>query len=141
MEFVSEIPPAQVDALEQRVHARSDVEFAVTLESPHNFYVAPSYPLSVFGGLATNLSEGGVFVAGLALGACAPALGTRLRLRFTIPGVQRAISAVAEVRWVRTASSPGLPAGVGLSFGEISDVDRFLIEGFVRARTPLFHKG
>lgn len=116
--------------VERRLETRIGAEFDVTFESDHNFYT----------GFTENLSEGGVFIAGYAVSSQLRAVGERIQIRFTLPGVEKPIIAVAELRWHRQYNPVSdTPPGVGLRFIELSDEDRRFIERFVNARQPLFY--
>lgn len=67
------------------------------------------------------------------------AVGTRVRLRFTLPGNERPITALGRVAW---SHAPGLetrlPPGLGIEFEALDDDDRrrvraFLLEHYTRA--------
>ena len=55
-------------------------------------------------------------------------VGTRVEMRFCLPGNDLPLSMVCRVAWWRAADAPGasrfLPAGVGLEFTDVSDTDR-----------------
>ncbi len=122
----SERPHAVEDWTNRREAERVDAEFEVTAESDHNFYL----------GFTENISEGGLFLATYQTHK----LGDTLTLRFTLPGVERPIETVAEVRWARRLNpASDTPPGVGLRFVSLSEEDRRLIERFSRKREPLFY--
>ncbi len=111
--------------LEPRASPRAPVAVEVTLESEHNF----------FAGLTENISEGGVFVATHSLRP----IGTVVSVELHLPGVERALSAVCIVRWVRIYSEVSdTPPGMGLMFVAVSEDDMAVIRSFVDTRTPLF---
>ena len=110
---------------EPRASPRAPVAVEVTLESEHNF----------FAGLTENISEGGVFVATHSLRP----IGTVVSVELHLPGVERALSAVCIVRWVRIYSEVSdTPPGMGLMFVAVSEDDMAVIRSFVDTRTPLF---
>lgn len=88
---------------EARAHARVPVAVEVRYRTAGSFLV--SYSL--------NLSRGGLFLETDNL----PPIGAKLAVNFTIPGAAEAVTAQAEVMWVRKESTAeGLPRGVGLKF-------------------------
>jgi uncharacterized protein (TIGR02266 family) len=110
--------------VERRNGARVPVTLEVGLKSQHQFYTAKS----------ANLSLSGIFVAGLV--DATP--GEWISVEFTVPGAERPIEAVGEVRWVRrVAISAEEPAGCGLRFRALALEDQELIERFLGARAPL----
>ncbi|MBI5517511.1 MAG: TIGR02266 family protein [Deltaproteobacteria bacterium] len=118
------LPPQNPEDL--RTAPRVDAEIDVTFESEHNFFT----------GFSENISEGGLFLA--TYHAHRP--GEKLTLKFTLPGVEKPIETVAEVRWQRpNTHSDDTPPGVGVRFVTLSDDDRKAIERFVRHRDPLFY--
>lgn len=65
-----------------------------------------------------NLSKGGLF---LETNDLLP-VGTKLSVRFTIPGALESIDAKASVMWVRRGiSTDGSPPGLGLAFRDLDD--------------------
>jgi uncharacterized protein (TIGR02266 family) len=113
-------------ASQRRSYPRVDTELEIDFSSDHTF----------FSGFSENLSDGGLFVA-----TYSPrALGERLRVRFTLPGIERPIEATVEVRWIREydAHSDHSP-GFGASFLDLDDVDRETIHRFLAKRAPLFY--
>ncbi|MGZ3424853.1 MAG: TIGR02266 family protein [Polyangiales bacterium] len=105
---------------------RVDCNFEVDMHSEHNFFT----------GFSENISEGGIFVA-----TYAPRnVGDVLVLEIGLPGVERKLRAVVEVRWLRAhAPEADTPPGFGATILKITDEDRGLVELFVRHRKPLFH--
>ena len=94
---------------------RVPVQLEVQYRTSGNFLVAYS----------TNLSKGGLF---LSTEDPLP-VGSTLRLKIAVPGIDEAIEADATVTWVRPRATPeGHPRGMGLefagafgSYGEIID--------------------
>jgi uncharacterized protein (TIGR02266 family) len=58
-------------------------------------------------------------------------LGTRLDLRFCIPGVHEMIECQGVVRCTSSTQSTGEPGGIGLEFEHLTDHDRELLESFL----------
>jgi uncharacterized protein (TIGR02266 family) len=79
---------------------------------------------------AGNLSRGGLY-----LDHTIPVpVGTRVRLRFTLPGDSNAITVTGEV--VSISAKDAL--GMGVKFVEVSDDDRGRVEAYLsRAATPM----
>jgi len=109
-----------------RLSERLDWEIEVDIESDSNFYT----------GFSTNVSDGGVFIATYRHHE----LGQRLHVQLRLPGLEQAIDATVEVRWVRD-QQPGsdVSPGFGAAFIELSADARAHIERFTRHREPLFH--
>ena len=123
--MVIERPPSDRAPLEPRASPRAAVSVEVSLESEHNF----------FAGLTENICEGGVFVATHSLRP----IGTVVSVARRLPGVERLISAVCVVRWVRIYSEVSdAPPGMGLMFIVVSEDDMAIIRSFVDTRAPLF---
>jgi uncharacterized protein (TIGR02266 family) len=110
---------------EQRGHQRVDLEAEVTLESDHNFYT----------GLTADISAGGLFVACEELRP----VGTRLRVRFSLPGGGGSIETDAEVRWVRDPQCSSLPPGMGLRFLALPAEALDAVAAFVQQRDTIFY--
>lgn len=69
---------------------------------------------------SANLSVGGMFIE---TNRPLP-LGTRLHLRFSLPGFDEPLDTDAEVRWVLKEDDTGpLPSGMGVRFEQMSDDD------------------
>ena len=96
--------------------------------SPSNFYK----------GLSGNdiVDHGGLFVSTYKL----PKLGTRVRLRVSLPGGYE-FEANALVKWRRepSDSSTDAPPGFGAQFTDITPEARQLVYRYVRNREPMFH--
>jgi uncharacterized protein (TIGR02266 family) len=95
--------------------------------SEHNFYR----------GFLENLSGGGLFVA-----THQPAqIGEFFEVTFTVPGLDRACTAVCRVRWLReyNPDSPDSVAGMGLQFSQLEPDARAAIELFIKHREPIFY--
>jgi type IV pilus assembly protein PilZ len=111
-------------ATERRESPRIELEIEVTAESAHNFYT----------GFGRNISDGGLFIATQAL----PFVGEELRVRFRLPGLDRAIQADGVVRWVREVGDPETH-GVGVALAKLAKEDREVIDRFIAAREPIFY--
>jgi type IV pilus assembly protein PilZ len=105
----------------QRRHERADLSLQVQYRTTGSFLV--SYSL--------NLSKGGIF---LETTNFLP-VGTRLAVRFVIPGADVEVETSAVVMWLRpSVSEDGLPPGMGLRFEQLEDrlgamIDR-IVQGF-----------
>ena len=113
---VSELPPVS----ERRVYERIDVEWSVDCETEQTFLYAS----------ITNISEMGIFVA-----THEPLeVGTRLTLRFAMPGEQSPFILLGQVQWVnpiRMLSDNPNP-GMGIRFVDLSSENRERIISSVR---------
>jgi uncharacterized protein (TIGR02266 family) len=120
-----DLEPAPAAGPERRVHERVDVEVAVTFESDHNFYT----------GLTCDISAGGLFVATHVLRPP----GTRLRVRFALPGLEQPIETEVEVRWVRDSGFSTLPPGMGLRFLQLPAPALLAVAHFIQCRDTIFY--
>ena len=113
---VSELPPVS----ERRVYERIDVEWSVDCETEQTFLYAS----------ITNISEMGIFVA-----THEPLeVGTRLTLRFAMPGDEAPFILLGQVQWVnpiRMLSDNPNP-GMGIRFVNLSSENRERIISSVR---------
>ena len=113
---VSELPPVS----ERRIHERIDVEWSVDCETEQTFLYAS----------ITNISEMGIFVA-----THEPLeVGTRLTLRFALPGDESPFTLLGQVQWVnpiRMLSDNPNP-GMGIRFVDLSSANRERIINSVR---------
>jgi uncharacterized protein (TIGR02266 family) len=125
-ETVAVPPPEERAHEEKRAHERVRLEVGVTLESDHNFYT----------GLTSDISEGGLFVATHALWP----VGTKVSVRFRLPGVDRPFQVDAEVRWVRDGRFSTLPPGIGLRFDRLPPDALLAVTGFVQGRDTIFYE-
>jgi uncharacterized protein (TIGR02266 family) len=119
----------EAEGRERRESERVDmsVEVDVGLDSEHNFYT----------GLTRDISTGGLFVATHKL----LAVGTKVRVRFTLPGQKEAIETDTEVRWLRDsrAMTTDAPEGMGLRFTGLSPPAKKVIGHFLNDRDSLFY--
>lgn len=117
--------PAPAGGLNDREHARHEVNLEVSLSSEHNFY----------NGFSENVSEGGIFIA-----THDPLpMGEVVQMSFKLPS-GHAVEVHGEVRWIRDANVMGdATPGMGLRFNDLADEDRVAIENFLQRREPLFH--
>lgn len=113
---VSENPPVS----DRRVYERIDVEWSVDCETEETFLYAS----------ITNISEMGIFVA-----THEPLeVGTRLTLRFAMPGEESPFILLGQVQWVnpiRMLSDNPNP-GMGIRFVDLSSENRERIISSVR---------
>ena len=113
---VSENPPVS----DRRVYERIDVEWSVDCETEQTFLYAS----------ITNISEMGIFVA-----THEPLeVGTRLTLRFAMPGEESPFILLGQVQWVnpiRMLSDNPNP-GMGIRFVDLSSENRERIINSVR---------
>ena len=105
---------------ERRVYERIDVEWSVDCETEQTFLYAS----------ITNISEMGIFVT-----THEPLeVGTRLTLRFALPGEQSPFILLGQVQWVnpiRMLSDNPNP-GMGIRFVDLSSENRERIISSVR---------
>jgi len=113
---VSERPPVS----DRRIYERIDVEWSVDCETEQTFLYAS----------ITNISEMGIFVA-----THEPLeVGTRLTLRFAMPGEESPFILLGQVQWVnpiRMLSDNPNP-GMGIRFVDLSSENRERIISSVR---------
>ncbi|XXF78235.1 TIGR02266 family protein [Myxococcaceae bacterium GXIMD 01537] len=109
-----------------REQGRVKLKAAIDLRSDSNFFT----------GFATNVSEGGVFVATVE----AVPRGTQVDLDFTLPG-GRPLHVSGVVRWSREVSdrNPDLMPGIGVQFANLAPEVASAISEFVARREPLFY--
>ncbi len=101
------------------------VETSVDQFSGSNFYW----------GLTNDISEGGVFVATIAI--LKP--GAELQLSLTLPDSEEPVRVTGVVRWIRDQDfGAHAPPGYGVQFTDLTPESRARIEAFVRRRDPLF---
>jgi len=112
--------PSDPPVSERRVYERIDVEWSVDCETDETFLYAS----------ITNISEMGIFVA-----THEPLeVGTRLTLRFAMPGEQAPFILLGQVQWVnpiRMLSDNPNP-GMGIRFVDLSSENRERIINSVR---------
>ena len=110
----------------RRESPRVALHTEIDLCSESNFY----------SGFATNLSEGGLFIATVS----APPRGTPVELSFTLPGGQK-LKARGVVRWTREVNDalPEMFPGAGVQFEELPPEVAASISDFVMQRDPLFY--
>jgi len=105
---------------ERRIYERVDVEWSVDCETEQTFLYAS----------ITNISEMGIFVA-----THEPLeVGTRLTLRFALPGEESPFTLLGQVQWVnpiRMLSDNPNP-GMGIRFVSLSSESRERIISSVR---------
>lgn len=75
------------------------------------------------------LGTGGCFI----LSTDPPGIGSRLRLEFTLPTLQRPMHLNGKVAWRRTEFRGSRQAGCGVEFGILSREDKQAIQQFVDA--------
>ena len=96
------------------------------MESDHNFYT----------GLTRDISSGGIFVAtGLTY-----EVGTRVNIKFTLPGSTQPLAVEAQVRWVRdprTIKTDGAE-GMGLKFINLTPEASAAIARFLEQRDSIY---
>lgn len=112
---------------ERRRALRAELEVEIGLEGDNRFYT----------GTTGDISTGGLFVA-----TDTPLIvGTELVLSFVLPDGYR-VAADATVAWVRAPRyrPDELPAGMGVRFEAITQVDRRAVEHFLEHKPP-FHYG
>lgn len=93
---------------------------------------------SVFSGVTSDISEGGLFVATHSL----PPIGSEIVLRFSLPAGPE-LRARGVVRWLRDASETdaAAPPGIGVQFRALADSDLSLIRAYIDEWEPAFFEG
>lgn len=110
--------------LGRRGDARYRVALEVGIASQHNFY----------GGLAEDLSAGGVFVATHR----ALPVGERVEVAIDVPECSYIVRGIGEVRWTRDyCSDSDVPPGIGVKFLHLEEGGAETIRRFLRDREPL----
>lgn len=107
-----------LESKETRRHPRAPVVMEVSFRSTGSFLV--SYSL--------NLSKGGFFLETDEQ----VAIGTRMTVRFTIPGARDPVETKATVAWRREASASDGPAGIGLQFDSLEQHIGGRIDALIR---------
>ena len=116
--------PTSTPAAENRRRLdRYSVELEISLESEHNFYT----------GFTHNLSSGGLFVQTQDL----KPIGTRLRIKFTLPDLELPVETDVVVRWVCEVGDP-YKRGMGVQFLKLPGYAHQAIEQFIHHREALF---
>ncbi len=110
--------------VEDRDQTRYGVDFAVTVDSDHNFYA----------GYATNLSAGGFYIATHIVHP----VGTEFNFTIQLGEDKQLVKGVGVVRWLR-ASEEGeeTPAGLGIQFRDVEGDGLAKIDAFLKMRKPL----
>ena len=120
----AKISDSSITPLGRRGEARYRVDLEVGLASPHNFY----------GGLAENISVGGVFVA---THKTLP-VGERVEVAIDVPDCPYIVRGIGEVRWTRgVCSDKNVPPGIGVKFLHLEEGGEETIRRFLRDREPL----
>lgn len=111
---------------QRRVQPRVKVQTQVDFQSDANFYM----------GFSANISEGGIFVATVAV---AP-IGTEVDIAFSLPTGEQ-IACRGVVRWVREVNDrlPDSFPGIGVQFTDLDPQSLEAIRRFVSQRDPLFY--
>ncbi|MEW6433310.1 MAG: TIGR02266 family protein [Myxococcota bacterium] len=111
---------------QRRAQRRVMVQTQVDFQSDANFYL----------GFSANISEGGIFVATVAV----VPIGTEVDLNFTLPTGER-IACQGVVRWVREVNDrlPDAFPGIGVQFVGLDSGSLEAIRRFVAQRDPLFY--
>lgn len=112
---------------EKRQFRREDLEVQVDLESEHNFYT----------GFTENVSTGGLFIATRDL----LPIGSRFRIRFSLPTAEEPIEAECEVRWQRLEQldNADVTPGLGVRFLDLDEKAQDAVNAFIRKRETLFY--
>ena len=79
---------------------------------------------------SADLSGGGAFLKADVL----LEQGETMAVEFRVPGISRAIRAQARVAWVRRFPKGEEPAGMGVEFLAMSEVDREILEEYLGTR-------
>jgi uncharacterized protein (TIGR02266 family) len=118
------------DASEKNLRSseRIDLEVKVTLESDSNFYT----------GLTQNISAGGVFIATHLIRP----IGSRISLKFALPGSPEPIAVETEVRWIKENSAlmrTDGASGMGVRFLDLAPEATAAITAFLENRDSLYY--
>jgi c-di-GMP-binding flagellar brake protein YcgR len=116
-------PSVRSDADERRSSERTNLDTDVTI------YAASGAAGREYIGVASDISRSGIFVSTFAR----VSVGARVTLKFRLP--EGLVICEAEVRRVRAASE-GVPGGLGLSFLDLSALDRSLVNRYCRELVP-----
>jgi uncharacterized protein (TIGR02266 family) len=118
-------PPPPQEPSNRREKTRVRLSTDIDLVSESNIFV----------GFASDLSDGGVFVA--TCNVVDP--GTEVDVSFTLPGDKK-IEATGTVRWLRefNDATPDLLPGMGIAFSRVPAEALQSIQDFMRRRDPIF---
>ena len=107
--------------IQRRQSQRFQVDLELTLQSESTIWM----------GQASNVSDGGVFVATKEL----KPIGTEVELTLKLPGNMLPVWALGVVCWIReTSGKEDAPLGMGIQFRLIADEALRRIRDFVRER-------
>lgn len=107
-----------------KLRPRYAVNFDLTLNSDHYFYA----------GSATNLSDGGFFVAT----HIHEEIGQRFQFTIRLPETDKVVKGVGEVRWHRHKDEgPDAPAGMGIRFVELEEGSQEAVDEYLAGLEPL----
>jgi uncharacterized protein (TIGR02266 family) len=107
-------PKSAWPGLERRRHPRLDVRFEISYQHLDDFFYD----------YAINLSRGGIFIRSIN----PLAVGTGLKLRFSIPGRKEVIETSGRiVRVVKPGDPHGQDPGMGIEFQALGEKDLALI--------------
>jgi uncharacterized protein (TIGR02266 family) len=107
-----------------KLRPRYAVNFDLTLNSDTYFYA----------GSATNLSDGGFFVAT----HIHEEIGERFQFTIRLPETNKMVKGVGEVRWHRHKDEgPEEPAGMGIRFVELEEGAQEAVDEYLAALEPL----
>lgn len=116
-----------MDTTSRRTQPRKDIRVSVRVEQASRLQQFHS----------RNLSSGGIY---LEVKGDVPAIGTKLRLNFEVPGLNRTIEAEAEVIYHHNFESmdekmeTAQKMGIGLKFLSLKGGDREMIEKYVTGK-------
>jgi c-di-GMP-binding flagellar brake protein YcgR len=119
----SKLAPVSERGEDRRVNERTLLDTDVTI------YAATGAAGREYIGVASDISRGGMFVSTFAR----VSVNARVTLKFRLP--EGLVICEAEVRRVRTASE-GVTGGLGLSFLDLSELDRSLVNRYCRELVP-----
>jgi uncharacterized protein (TIGR02266 family) len=106
---------------QRRNHSRFQVDLELTLQSESTIWM----------GQASNVSDGGVFIATQEL----KPIGTEIEITLKLPGNMLPVWAVGVVCWIReTSALADAPLGMGIQFRLIADDALRRIRDYVRER-------
>jgi uncharacterized protein (TIGR02266 family) len=120
---------------DKRASFRKHFDIQVGVATQHRLFV----------GLSSNISSGGLFIA--TEEDLSP--GDRLDVRFSIPGSTHVFVKAAEVCWIRPIDDANghnggeegaLRSGAGVRLLDLTEEERRILDGFLKAHDPIFYE-
>jgi len=115
------------DQTNQRRAERHDLKVEVSAQSDHQFFT----------GFSENISSGGLFIGTYQI----LPIGTKFKLSFSVPGVDRTFEASCEVRWLReyNENTPDVVPGVGVRFVGLDSQDEQILDAILQRVETMFY--